>query len=199
MNETRESWFLRVAEPRELWESTSSQAINEAATQLANDSCWSIFECASERFERTVLGAYYGARTGRGPMHSVAHVRFGRELLRRLPAIRLEHTPHNFTFGWPAEVAEAHFDLQPMDANAAEVLLRSVRTTPDLFHVLSRLGLLTEQVRLLRRPDCSQTFCSNVGQRLRKLSKNEHDVFEKLRHECEQAGFAAPTDTDFRT
>jgi hypothetical protein len=191
-------WFLRIADPAEAWDGTSGPSLSEAAELLANDKSWSLFECADLSFERAVLAAIYGSRMGRGPMRPVAIVRLEKEFLNALTNARLDHSPQNFVFAWPQEVAEAHYDLHPMDANEASIILRSVRDGDNVVISVPRLELLLEQVRLLRRPDCADRFRMNVGQRLRKLSANEQPVFQQLTALCTQSQIRPPDVVDFR-
>ena len=188
-------WFLRIAEPMECWDSASRLTVAEAAHQLGQDASWSLFVCSDELFAREVMGAYHGSRTGRGPLHDVAYVRLTRESIDYVSGAILEHSPHNFTFGWPTAVADAHHDLAPMSEERALPLLLAGRGS---LVRLSRIELLTEQIRLLRRPDCTEQFRSSVGQRLRKLSLNERPVFEALVRSCDGSAIGAPASEDFR-
>lgn len=194
------AWFLRIAEPVEPWDPAVPLAATAAKDLLAPS--WSMFSCATIAFARTILAAYYGGRSGRGPMHSVAYVRLGHELLQSLASTRLDHTPQNFVVGgapgWPPEVAAAHYDLSDLDEPAISTMLHAVRSAADDLVRVSRIELLSEQVLLLRRHDCSERFRTHVGQRLRKLSENEPPVFEQVVATCKEAGIEPPTRDDFR-
>lgn len=197
-----DTWFLRIAEPIDPWDPVLAMSEDDAVEQLTGEDSWSMFACADEAFARVILAAFYGARRGRGPMASVGYVVLGRELVEAL-GCRLEHTPQHFAAGpqgerWPPEVAEAHYDLLPIREEFVRSIRRQAIASSGALTRLSRAELLVEQVTLMRRADCVESFRKTVGERLRKLAKNERPIYDSLVTACQGSKTAPPTETDWK-
>jgi len=137
-----------------------------------------------------VLGAFYGWRAGRGPLHDHGYVVFAESDLR-LTGGTLIRSPEHFTFGWPPEVRDAHYDLEGHTASGTVAFARAVPLTHRLQRV-PRLDVLLAQHALSLRPDAPATFVTCVQGRLVKLAKNEVAVMASLREAAAAKGLLAP-------
>ena len=186
MNEAR---FFRVANQLELWDGTKSPA--EVAHALAGEKSWSLFLRMDSLDPIAVLAAFYGWRSGRGPLHDYAYVVFT-EVELKLSGGILIRTPEHFTYGWPPEVRDAHYDLENHTPAGALAFAKAVAPLGNRLTSVPRLEVLLAQHELSLREDAPVQFVASVKSRLSKLSKNEEPVMAALRVVAETRGLLPP-------
>jgi len=165
--------YLRVAHPIEHWDGTIPA--DNLAEQLAAETSWSLFMLAHVE-PLTVLGAFYGWRTGPGPRTDCGyHVFTDTELAVASPSLR--HTPQNWTHGWPPDVRDSHYDLEGFTAGTAKAFLAKIGTLGTRLKQATRKDIFCAQRALLQRNAVPADFQARVNDRLKKLKQREPNLY----------------------